>query len=140
MAETTGAELRVKHLEMIQGVVGRMSTYSASKKNYCLTLVTGVSGLSISLDRPLMGLLAVAPILLFAVLDAQYLRIERRYRWLFDQVRESDWGVAPTFSLSPDGAPNVGLHRLLFSWSVWSFYLPLAIVVLVVLVAVQVAK
>ncbi len=71
------AELWVKHLEMIQGIVTRIAGYGASLKNYCLTLTTAVCGFAITLQRPLVAALALLPLVIFAVLDAQYLRVER---------------------------------------------------------------
>jgi uncharacterized protein (DUF486 family) len=74
------AELSVKHLEMIQAVVARLASYGAALKNYCLTLTTAVCGFAITLQRPLVAALALLPIVIFAVLDAQYLQVERRLR------------------------------------------------------------
>jgi len=33
-------------------------------------------------------------------MDAQYLRVERRFRGLFDRVRSEDWGTLPTFEIN----------------------------------------
>ena len=89
------AELRLKHLEMLQSAVARMAGVGVSLKNYCITLTTAVCGFSITLQRPLVALLALLPITTFALVDAQYLRIERRFRALFDRVRSEDWGTFP---------------------------------------------
>src|SRR5258708_36339498 len=101
------AELSVKHLEMIQGVVARMANYGAALKNYCLTLTTAVCGFAVTLQRPLVAALALLPIVIFAVLDAQYLRLERRFRALFDSVRQKDWATQPTFEINLNAAPAV---------------------------------
>ena len=37
------AELRVKHLEMVQGVVTRLAGQGATIKNYCITVTTAVA-------------------------------------------------------------------------------------------------
>jgi hypothetical protein len=129
-------ELWVKHLEMVQGVVARLANYGATLKNYCLTLTTAVCGFAITLQRPLVALLALVPILIFAVLDAQYLRIERRFRGLFDQLREKDWSQLPTFEIGLKAAPPSGYWDAFTSWSIFIFYVPLAFAVgAVVLVA-----
>ena len=36
------AELRVKQLEMVQSIVGRMAAYGANFKSYCITVTTAV--------------------------------------------------------------------------------------------------
>jgi hypothetical protein len=76
-------ELRVKHLEMIQAIISRVANKGATLKNYCLTLVTAICGLAVSLQRPLAAAMAFLPVVIFALLDDQYLRVERRFRHLF---------------------------------------------------------
>jgi hypothetical protein len=71
------AELRVKHLEMIQSIISRIAGYGATLKNYCITLVTAICGFAVSLNRPGVALLSLLPIVMFALLDAKYLEIER---------------------------------------------------------------
>ncbi len=122
-------ELWVKHLEMVQGVVARLANYGATLKNYCLTLTTAVCGFAITLQRPLVALLALVPILIFAGLDAQYLRVERRFRGLFDQLREKDWSKLPTFEIDLKTAPPSGYWDAFTSWSIFIFYVPLALAV-----------
>jgi hypothetical protein len=43
------AELRVKHLEMLQGLITRMAGYGASFKSYCITVVTAVIGFAFNI-------------------------------------------------------------------------------------------
>jgi hypothetical protein len=49
------AELRVKHLEILQGLISRMAGYGASFKSYCITLVTAVIGFAFTLHRPALS-------------------------------------------------------------------------------------
>ena len=95
------AELKVKHLEMIQALVLRMSNQAATIKSYCITVTTAVCGFAITLQRPLVALIAILPITTFALLDAQYLRLERCFRALFERSRAEDWGTLPSFEISP---------------------------------------
>lgn len=130
------AELKVKHLEMVQAVVARMSTHTATLKNYCITVTTAVCGFAITLQRPLVALLALLPVVTFALLDAQYLRVERRFRALFDRIRSDDWETLPSFEINLKTAPEVAYAGVLRSWSIISFYAPLALgVVIVVFIA-----
>jgi hypothetical protein len=80
---------------MIQVVISRIANYSATLKNYCITLVTAACGFSITLKIPAGALLALLPIVLFGLLDAQYLRIERRFRALFEKTRQEDGAHSP---------------------------------------------
>ncbi len=123
------AELQVKQLEMIQAIIARLSNYGSTLKNYCLTLITAVCGFAITLHRPMVALLALLPIAIFALLDAQFLRVERRFRGLFDVLRQEEWGVPPKFAINLEAAPTVSYWRIFSSWSVLIYYLPLALAV-----------
>jgi hypothetical protein len=125
------ADLRVKHIEMLQTVISRMSGYGASFKSYCITVVTAVIGFAFTLHRPGVAALALLPIFFFALADAQYLRIERRFRGVFDLVRKQDWATMPSFEINLERAPAESYLRSFTSWSIVSFYAPLAVGVLI---------
>jgi hypothetical protein len=123
------AELQVKQLEMVQAIIARLGNYGATLKNYCITLTTAVCGFAITLHRPIVTLLALLPIILFALLDALFLRIERRFRGLFDTLRQEEWGIPPKFDINLSAAPAVSYWIVLGSWSILTYYLPLALAV-----------
>jgi histidine triad (HIT) family protein len=131
------ADLRAKHLEMIQAVVLRMSNQAGSVKNYCITVTTAVCGFAITLQQPLLALLAVLPIAAFALVDAQYLRLERCFRALYERARGEPWDVLPTFELNLKSAPPERYWGTLLSWSISSFYVPLAAAVVIVVVVAR---
>jgi hypothetical protein len=54
-----------------------------------------------------------------AILDAQYLRVERRFRGLFDQIRGKDWTKLPTFEIGLKTAPQSSYWNALGSWSIF---------------------
>ena len=124
------AELRVKHLEILQGLISRMAGYGASFKSYCITLVTAVIGFAFTLHRPAVVALALLPVVAFAVADAQYLRVERRFRGLFNLVRQEGWDTVPSFEINLQQAPAEAYLSAATSWSIVWFYAPLAVGVL----------
>jgi hypothetical protein len=132
------ADLRLKYLEMIQAIIARIANYNATLKNYCITLTTATCGFAITLNSPRVIILALLPIAVFALLDAQYLRIERRFRALYDRVRQEDWHTVPNFEINIAGAPLLKFFTVFFSWSIWSFYLPLAVGVISVFITMEV--
>jgi hypothetical protein len=123
------AELRVKHLEMLQSVVTRMAGYGASFKSYCITVTTAVIGFSFTLHRPAVAALALLPVIAFGVADAQYLRVER-FRAVFNLVRAESWDAMPSFEINLESAPAQSFLSAITSWSIVWFYAPLAVGVL----------
>jgi hypothetical protein len=121
------AELRVKHLEMLQSVITRMAGYGASFKSYCITVTTAVIGFAFTLHRPAVAALALLPVVAFAIADAQYLRIERRFRAQFNSVRSESWETMPSFKVDLAEMPTQSFLKALTSWSILFFYAPLAI-------------
>jgi hypothetical protein len=73
----------------------------------------------------------------FALLDTQYLRVERRFRELFDRIRAEDWATPPGFEINLQGAPKVNYWGVFISWSIASFYALLAVGVVLVMFVLE---
>ena len=125
-------EMRMKHLELLQSVIGRMGNSSANAKNYCMTMVAGLLGLSAAVSKPQMLLGVVPLVLIFSILDASYLRLERSFRSQYDQVRKDKLDQAPDFLITTGWSQNHHHHESLWSWSVFWFYSPILVTLLAV--------
>ena len=80
--------IRLGHLNMIQGIISRISGFSANAKNFCITVLAAIIGISFQYKLSL-GLLVPAAIfivIVFGALDTYYLAQERRFRDLYNQV------------------------------------------------------
>ena len=126
------ADLRIKHLEMIQAAVTRMAGFSASLKNHCLTVVTALAGFAVAMKAPTILWIGPIPLLVFALLDAQYLRLERRFRDQFQLIRTRAPGAVPDFDLGLTAPASRSYWSALFSWSILAFYLPLAVSIIAI--------
>lgn len=93
------AEKRIKHLEMIQGVINRMGQNSFALKTWAVTLVGALFALAADKANPAFLFVSFVPVFAFWILDGFYLRQERLYRDLYDRVRKSE--VETDFSMSP---------------------------------------
>ena len=80
-------ENKIKHLEIIQGVINRMAGNSFALKGWAVTLVAGIFALASKDADKLYFLVAYIPIIVFWGLDSYYLLQERLYRSLYDKVR-----------------------------------------------------
>lgn len=76
----------LKHLEFIQNVITRMASNSFLLKGWTVTLVAALVALAAQNANPLFVALAFLPAIAFWVLDAYYLRQERLFRKLYDDI------------------------------------------------------
>ncbi len=80
-------ENKIAYLQMIQEPICRMSTISAIFKGFAATIVAGVASLTYKdVNMWVLGL-SFLPVFAFAILDIYYLILERKFRFLFEQVR-----------------------------------------------------
>ena len=128
MVAVVNVEARLKHLELIQGVISRMASNSFLLKGWTITLVSGIGALAYTNSNRWLALFALLPTLCFWGLDAYFLQQERLYRRLYEECANNY--VAPhPYSLSLDARR---LHGSVPNWFVTVFsrttvwlYLPL---------------
>jgi len=87
MSEEASANARIKHLEFIQGVIGRLADNSLRLKGWSVVLVSAILVLVAMEGRAEAALVGVVPVVMFWALDSYFLWKERQYRALYDQVR-----------------------------------------------------
>lgn len=122
---------KLKHLELVQGVISRMASNSFMLKGWAVTLVAGIFALAGKDTDKLYFLVAYVPVIVFWGLDAYYLLQERLYRSLYDKVRKTEEDKID-FSLkatTEDFKNNKNCYYSCFlsTTELW-FYLPLALV------------
>ena len=83
-------EKKIKHLEMIQGVINRLAGNSFLLKGWCVTLVSALLALAGKDSNTKFILVAYYPVLMFWTLDAYFLWQERLFRKLYDKIRLTD--------------------------------------------------
>lgn len=79
---------KLKHLELIQGVINRMAHCSFLLKGWSVILVSGLFALAAKEANPLFVYIAYLPVIAFWILDGYYLYQERLYRKLYGEVRK----------------------------------------------------
>lgn len=80
-------EEKIRHLEMIQGVINRMAKNSFLLKGWSVILVSALFALAAKDSNTHFVLLAYFPALAFWILDGYFLQQERLFRKLYDKVR-----------------------------------------------------
>lgn len=131
-------EGKMEYLQMIQEPIGRMSTASAIFKGFAATIVSGIAALSYRDLNSIVLALSFVPVLLFAMLDIYYLKLEKKYRFLFNQVRSGEHPIDFSMELTKDNTAAKSRIRDCFkSPSVWLFY-PAMIGILIVVYVLKV--
>lgn len=128
-------EDRRHHLTLIQTALSRMASSSVSAKSWLLPVVTAAYGFAIVQGNGWVALLGIVAVLLFAVMDAGYLRLERAFRALYRDVaagRRRDYDMNPRRYLDKINADeddqreeNCRWGKVIWSWSLAGFYGPL---------------
>mgnify|MGYP007044617673 FL=1 len=85
VTETVCHEDKIAHLQMIQGVIDRMSTSAAIYKGFAATIVTGIAAISFTEVSTWILLIAFFPVGCFLVMDTYYLKLEKQYRILYEK-------------------------------------------------------
>lgn len=88
---------RVKHLEMIQSVIGRLGNDSFLVKGWTITVAGVFYGFAIQTTNWKLAAASAAPTLAFWILDVYFLRAERLFRALHDHVRQPTSEIEPFF-------------------------------------------
>ena len=116
-------DLRVAHLNMIQGVISRMSGFSASAKNFCITINAALIAVAFQRQVLWLGGSALMVVVLFCLMDSYYLSLERRYRALYEDVAARPLDAESDMSLKARGPTWRCFGDSILSVSVFPFYL-----------------
>ena len=132
-------EKKIKHLEMIQGVITRMGSNSFKLKGWGVTLVAAVFALAAKDSNGLFFLISYMPIIFFWGLDAYYLKLERQYINLYNEIRQED-GNSINFAmkiLPKHNDEKTSFLKCVLSPTESLFYFPCAIIVAIVILLLQ---
>lgn len=117
------------HLTIIQSIIQRMASNSASCKTWCITLVSAILVVVADKDKPNYALIAIIPILLFLALDTYYLILEKLFRNSYNdfikKLHRSLLAADDFFVVTPSGKVGTELYEAFTSFATWPFYLTL---------------
>ena len=123
------------HLNIIQSIIKRMANNNASSKTWCITLASANLVVMADKNKPKLAIIALIPVLLFLVLDACYLSLERGYRKSYNsfigKLHSNSLTVDDLFVVASVSKKIGHLAASLAAFSVWSFYSTLLIMLIV---------
>lgn len=117
---------QVKHLEMIQAVKTRLAQNSFAIKGWTITIVAAILILAEKVVGWQFLIFALLPNLVFWGLDAYYLRQEKLFRALYNNIRSlstSEWSNNPfTMKTSPFSQDVSSWWRVVWSKTIGWLY------------------
>lgn len=126
----------IKHLEFIQNAITRMANNSFLLKGWTVTLVAALFALAAQNANPNFVYLAFFPLIAFWFLDAYYLRQERLFRALYNEVRKNDENTIQSEPFTMDTSPFKKTEKcwlqVMVSYTLGIFYLMIMLTVLLV--------
>ena len=137
------SEEKREYLQMLQEPICRMSTNSAIFKGFAATIVAGVSAITFAETNTWVLGLSFLPVLAFLILDVYYLKMERKFRFLYEQVRLDRHEI--DFSMKLTNDPIEIIQAKARTWdclkspSIYLFY-PLLLLVLVTVFIFKLVK
>jgi hypothetical protein len=123
------------HLGILQNVIQRMASNSSASKAWCVTLVSAVLVIVADKGKPDYAFIAMLPTFVFAALDAYYLALEKAFRNSYNdfvsKLHNKSLTVTDLYSVNPKGNLSHLQWESLKSFSVWGFYLSLAVLIVI---------
>ncbi len=110
------SDQQIHHLDMLQGVIGRLASNSFLIKGWAVTVVGAFLGFAVNSKDGALAVASIVPTIAFWGLDTYFLRSERLFRALYERLRTTPTGVeaffmgatSPTFigSINHDVKPD----------------------------------
>ncbi len=112
-----------KHLEFIQNTVTRMNNNSFLIKAWTMAILSGMLTLAPGGSKPQIYCFALIPLISFWILDSMYLRYERKYRALYNEVsKKKEKHIDFSMDISKLKSSKFNLSSCMFSETQRYFY------------------
>ena len=120
---------KLKHLELIQNAINRLANSSFFLKGWTVIFVAAVLGFATKDSKPMYVWLAAVPTVSFWVLDGFYLNQEKRFRRLYDAVREISEDEIDFSMNTSRFKQSRDWFKAIFSKTLFFFYIPILFVI-----------
>ncbi len=128
-------ESQLKHLELIQGIISRLSQNSFLYKGWALTIVAAILAFADKTPNKWYLCIALIPSIAFWGLDAYCLRQERLFRKLYDTIRLLEETEFEKYRFSMETVKHDGItdgwFHTCFSRTVFWFYFPIVVLIVI---------
>lgn len=128
---------KISHLQMIQSIIDRMGKNSFSLKGWAVGVMVAIYAFA-GQNYNKAVIVTLIPLIIFWILDAYYLMLERKYRRLYDEVRNKNNDKIDfdmnfnNISLKMNEIKKFEFIRNIFSKTEWTFYVVCIVVTLII--------
>lgn len=128
---------KIGHLNMIQEIITRMGNNSFSLKQWSVGIMVAIYAFAGESSHKAV-IVTIIPLIVFWILDAYYLMIERKFRCLYDEVRikkeeEIDFDMSFKFiRVKMSDVKKYCFLKILFSKTIWPFYIVCILTTLII--------
>lgn len=123
-----------QHLAFIQDVITRMNSNSFSLKGLMITIIAALVALFVgNNDKVIYLTIAFFLVLIFWFLDAYYLKMEKQYRMLYEDAVKKN---VELYRMTADDY-YVCYFEVLFTNTMWQFYIPISLVLIIAIIFVR---
>ncbi len=119
-------EAKLKHLEMIQGVINRMASNSFLFKGWSITIITGLAAFAAKDTNSKLIIVSMVASAIFWMVDAYYLMLERAFRGLYKSVAKTQ-PADIDFMMNAPGINFVNWLKTLLRPILFFFYGPVLV-------------
>lgn len=128
-----------KHLEFIQASISRMSGNLFLLKGWSVTLIAALFALAAKDTNKAYIVVAYFPLFIFWFLDGYFLAMERRFRSLYEHVRQlDDDNVDFSMNTEPYKTdPRNQWIRALFSRTLFPYYITLGLLMILLSIFIR---
>lgn len=127
---------KIKHLEFVHNTINRMSTNSFIIKGWLITLVSALFLFGKNDINDKFIIISLISTIAFWYLNSLFLRQERKFRALYDEVRQKDSEhIDFSMDTSQYDKKEFSVEDCLFSNTIWPLYAAvLSIQIIIILV------
>lgn len=118
-----------KHLDYIVNVIDRMARCSFMCKGWAIALAGALIAFDVKVSYSSVSFITILPLLIIWWLDAYYLRQEKLFRELFDDVRLRCFSQNP-YSMNVDSFRQKSTFKNMFNKTEIMFYVAILITLL----------
>ena len=83
-------ENKIAHLQMIQDIITRMGQNSFQIKGWAIGIMIAIFSFAGEQTDTKCILFTIVPLIIMWFLDSYYLQLERKFRYLYNDVRQTD--------------------------------------------------